>query len=45
MAEKHGIQGFPTFYFLPYGLNNPKDRIEYKGDRKGEALLAFIANK
>ena len=42
LAEKYGIQGFPTFYFLPHGLNNPKDRVEYKGDRTGEALLSFI---
>ncbi len=45
MAEKHDVKSFPTVYFLPYGLNNPKDRIEYKGDRKGEALLAFVSNK
>lgn len=45
IAEKHEVKGFPTIYFLPYGLNNPKDRIAYDGPRKGEALLAFIANK
>ncbi len=45
LAEKHGIKGYPTIYFLPYGLNNPMDRIEYKGDRKGEAFLTFVVNK
>jgi protein disulfide-isomerase-like protein len=45
LAKKHGIQGFPTIKFLPLGLNNPKNAIEYKGDRKGEAFLAFIANQ
>lgn len=45
LAEKHGIQGFPTIKFLPLGLNNPKNAIEYKGDRSGEAMLAFISDK
>jgi protein disulfide-isomerase-like protein len=45
LAQKFGIEGFPTIYFLPYGLNNPKERIIYNGERSGEALLAFIANK
>ncbi len=45
LAEKHGVKSFPTIYFLPYGLNNPMDRIEYKGDRKGEAFLTFVVNK
>ena len=45
LAGKFGVESFPTIYFLPMGLNNPKDRIEYKGERSGEALLAFIADK
>lgn len=44
-AQQYGIRGYPTIYFLPYGLNNPKARIEYKGERKGEAFLAFIAKQ
>jgi protein disulfide-isomerase-like protein len=45
LAKMHNVESFPTIYFLPFGLNNPKNKIEYKGDRKGEAFLAFIANK
>lgn len=45
LAKKHGISGFPTIKFLPLGLNNPKNAIEYKGERKGEAFLAFISNQ
>lgn len=45
MAQKFGIQGYPTIKFLPYGLNNPKNMIDYDGPRTGEAFLAFIANK
>lgn len=45
IAEKYDIQGFPTIKFLPLGLNNPKNTIDYQGDRKGEAFLAFIQNK
>jgi len=44
-ARKFGIESFPTIYFLPTGLNNPENRIEYKGDRSGEAFLAFIQDK
>lgn len=45
LAKKFGIQGFPTIKFLPYGLNNPKSIVDYQGERKGEALLAFIESK
>jgi len=45
LAQKFGVESFPTIYFLPKGLNNPSERIEFSGDRTGEALLAFIANK
>lgn len=45
LAKRFGVQSFPTIYFLPYGLNNPKARVAYEGERKGEALLAFIADK
>lgn len=44
-AKKFGVQGFPTIYFLPNGINNPKNFIEYKGQRKGEAFLSFILNQ
>lgn len=44
-ARQYGVTSYPTIYFLPYGLNNPKARIEYKGERKGEAFLAFIAKQ
>ena len=40
-AKQFGVKGFPTIYFLPDGLNNPKNLIEYTGPRKGEAFLAF----
>ena len=42
LSENFEVKGFPTIYFLPKGLNNPEDRIEYKGERKGDALLAFV---
>ncbi len=42
LAKKHGIKSFPTIKFLPKGLNNPADAIDYKGERKGEAFLAFV---
>jgi len=45
LAQNYEVQGFPTIYYLPKGLNNPKDRIEYQGDRTGEALLTFIKNQ
>jgi len=45
IAEAHGVKSYPTVYFLPYGLNNPRERIEYTGPRTGESLLAFISNK
>lgn len=45
MGKKFGVQSFPTIYFLPKGLNDPSARVEYKGDRSGEAFLAFVANK
>lgn len=42
LAKKFGVESFPIIYFLPEGLNNPANLIEYKGDRKGEAFLSFI---
>lgn len=45
LAEKHGIQGFPTFHYLPQGLNHPESKVEYKGDRTSQSWLAFLADK
>ena len=45
LAKRYEISSYPTILFLPYGLNNPKARVDYTGDRKGEAFLAFIANQ
>lgn len=45
LAQKYGIQGFPTFYYLPNGLNNPDSKVEYKGDRSLSAWLEFLQGK
>lgn len=45
LAQRHGIKGFPTILFLSKGLGDPSARIEYKGERKGESFLAFIAKQ
>lgn len=42
LAKKFKIESYPTIYFLPKGLNNPRDLYSYDGERTGERFLAFI---
>lgn len=45
LAKKFRVSSYPTIKFLPLGLNNPVNQIDYQGPRKGEAFLAFVANR
>jgi len=45
LAEKYDVQSFPTFYYLPRGLNNPQDKEEYNGDRSVSSWLNFLSKK
>lgn len=42
LAKKHNINGFPTIKFLPQGLSNTLNNIEYNGDRSMESLNQFL---
>lgn len=42
MAEKHGIQGFPTIKFCHGGLNDSDNTTEYQGDRSADGLSKFL---
>jgi protein disulfide-isomerase-like protein len=41
IAQKNGIQGFPTIRFYPRGPRNGNPR-EYSGDRTAEDMLRFM---
>lgn len=45
LLEAHGIKGFPTFKWLPYGMNHPNDGEEYNGNRTMEAFIEYMQKK
>ena len=42
MAEKHGVQGFPTIKLLNKGLDDNTDILEYDEERKFGSFKNFI---
>lgn len=42
LAEKLGIQGYPTFKFFPTGIVNYSNNIDYNGGRTLDDFKAFI---
>ena len=42
MANKHGVNGFPTIKYLPNGLNDPNNGVTYNGERNSQALLNWL---
>lgn len=45
LLEAHGIKGFPTFKWLPYGMNHPADGEEYNGGRTMESFIEYMQKK
>lgn len=45
LLEAHGIKGFPTFKWLPYGMNHPADAEEYNGGRSMENFIEYMQKK
>lgn len=45
LLEAHGIKGFPTFKWLPYGMNHPADGEEYNGGRSMENFIEYMQKK
>ena len=45
LAKKYNIKGYPTIKYIPNGLNNPTDSVDYSGDKKKEEFFSFINNK
>jgi len=43
LAQRFGVQGYPTLVAFDYGLANKKDskKIPYQGERTAAALTAF----
>jgi protein disulfide-isomerase A6 len=41
IAQKYGIQGFPTIRYYPNGIKNGNPR-EYQGNRTAEDMMDFI---
>lgn len=42
LMDKHGVDAFPTIKFLPYGLDNATQAVEYTGDRSFDDLVGFF---
>jgi protein disulfide-isomerase A6 len=44
LAQRFGIQGFPTLKVFDYGLQNKKDSkaIPYNGERSAAAITSFM---
>jgi thiol-disulfide isomerase/thioredoxin len=42
LAEKLGIQGYPTFKFFPTGIVNYSNNIDYNGGRTLNDFKAFV---
>ena len=42
LAEKYGVQGYPTIKFFPAGSNEP---VAYEGGRSEEDFLQFLNEK
>lgn len=42
LMNKFEVDGFPTIYFLPRGLSNHTERVQYQGGRTVDELLKFL---
>ena len=42
LANKHGVNGFPTIKYLPNGLDNSSDGVTYDGERNSQALVNWL---
>ena len=45
IAQLHNISAFPTIKYLPNGLSNPADSVEYSGDRTLSDLKNWIKQR
>ena len=43
LAKKHNISGFPTIKYLPKGLGDPSDAVDYKGERTPQGFSSFLS--
>ncbi|GFE54091.1 disulfide isomerase [Babesia ovis] len=41
LAQRYGVNGYPTIVLLPQGPKGPSKAIRYNGARKAEEILAF----
>ena len=42
LARKFGVDSYPTIFFLPRGLNDPRTKLPYNGERSTDAFHSFI---
>ena len=42
LANKHGVNGFPTIKYLPNGINDHSGGVTYDGERNSEALVNWL---
>lgn len=43
LAKKHNISGYPTIKYLPKGLDDPSEAVDYSGDRTSKGFLSFLS--
>ena len=42
LANKHGVNGFPTIKYLPNGINDSAGGVTYEGERNSQALVNWL---